>query len=476
MKRIDIFREFLKTIFGSTTVKATGGKIYKSGNLFSTCDFGDKAREEYVSLLKIAYLNKDPQMQRPNYPPEVFPRTESLQRFFVYLKAYNGSLSLPDVNDTYASTFAFKAAITILEAIFWKTDSTNKFLIGNEDISENFRKALGYIKDSLGARDIKAALNAIDATNYKNYFYDTDYSNDNSQYNYSLHIEDLSVIPKVSRIIYPITLGIYIDPSKRYDNNSPYIFNLVTSSFTPFNKDNVQTVTTDELWLSKPLSLVGIRYFPLSFDYVTHLDDATILNNYKCANKYVLNQLVIEKAVKQYTDYMAPSIAEYEKSFVDYLEDLIRRVLSLDLKWLYDDSKKKIEKCREEVEKILIGYPEVYSYIDGCYDEVIEKQLLTILHQAIIEITTFINNNGKDIAGYANAHNCEKHIKYIKGIVYGNRFKELTDISEKLKAIPSKEPHSIYECYYYTSSNELYDLLNSIIKYKNYFKKSKNSS
>ena len=134
------------------------------------------------------------------------------------------------------------------------------------------------------------------------------------------------------------------------------------------------------------------------------------------------------------------------------------------------------QMSREEVEKILIGYPEVYSYIDGCYDEVIEKQLLTILHQAIIEITTFINNNGKDIAGYANAHNCEKHIKYIKGIVYGNRFKELTDISEKLKAIPSKEPHSIYECYYYTSSNELYDLLNSIIKYKNYFKKSKNSS
>jgi len=476
MKRIDIFREFLKTIFGSTTVKATGGKIYKSGNLFSTCDFGDKAHEEYLNLLKIAYLNKNPQMQRPNYPPEAFPRTESIQRFFAYLKAYNDRLTLPDVNDTYANTFACKAAITILEAIFWNSDSTDIFHIRNEDISGNIRKSLDDIKDALVARDIKAVFNAVDRDNSKNYFYDTDYSNDNSQYNYSLTVEKWSVIPKVSRIIYPIPLGIYIDPSKRYDNNSPYFFNLTTSSFTPFNKDNAQTVATDEFCLSKPLSLVGIRYFPLSFDYVTHLDDATILNNYKCANKHALNQLVIEKAVKQYTDYMAPSIAEYEKSFVDYLEDLIRRVLSLDLKWLYDDSKKKIEKCREEVEKILIGYPEVYSYIDGCSDEVIEKQLLTILHQAIIEITTFINNNGKDIAGYANAHNCEKHIKYIKGIVYGNRFKELTDISEKLKAIPSKEPHSLYERYYYTSSNELYDLLNSISAYKYYFNKSKNST
>lgn len=476
MKRIDIFREFLKTIFGSTTVKATGGKIYKSGNLFSTCDFGDKAREEYVSLLKIAYSNKDPQIQRPNYPPEAFPRTESIQRFFAYLKAYNDRLILPDVNDTYANTFACKAAITILEAIFWNSDSTDIFHIRNEDISGNIRKSLDDIKDALVARDIKAVFNAVDRDNSKNYFYDTDYSNDNSQYNYSLTVEKWSVIPKVSRIIYPISLGIYIDPSKRYDNNSPYFFNLTTSSFTPFNKDNAQTVATDEFCLSKPLSLVGIRYFPLSFDYVTHLDDATILNNYKCANKHALNQLVIEKAVKQYKDYMAPLIAEYEKSLVAYMDDLIKRILSLDLKWLYNDSEKKIEKCREEVEKILIGYPEVYSYIDGCAEDIIRKQLLAILHQAIIEITTFINNNGKDIAGYANAHNCEKHIKYIKGIVYGNRFKELTDISENLKAIPNKELHSIYESYYYTSSNEFNDLLNSISKYKDNFKKSKNSS
>lgn len=188
MKRIDIFREFLKTIFGSTTVKATGGKIYKSGNLFSTCDFGDKAHEEYLNLLKIAYLNKNPQMQRPNYPPEAFPRTESIQRFFAYLKAYNDRLTLPDVNDTYANTFACKAAITILEAIFWNSDSTDIFHIRNEDISGNIRKSLDDIKDALVARDIKAALNAIDATNSKNYFYDTDYSNDNSQYNYSLDL------------------------------------------------------------------------------------------------------------------------------------------------------------------------------------------------------------------------------------------------------------------------------------------------
>ena len=183
-----------------------------------------------------------------------------------------------------------------------------------------------------------------------------------------------------------------------------------------------------------------------------------------------------KKAIKQYVDHNAPLIAEYEKSLVDYMDDLIRRVLKLDLQWLYNNSEKSIEKCREEVEKILIGYPEVYSYIDDCSEDVIKKQLLAILHQAIISTTSFINKHGKLIAKSAITHNCEGHIKYIKGKIYGNNFKELTALSEKLKGTPTEAHKSLYECYYYTSSNELADLLNSINSYKNLLIKSKNTS
>ena len=477
MKRRDIFKEFLTTIFCSTTVKASGGKIYRSGDWFSTCDFGDKAFESYVSLLKIAYSNSEPQMQQPGYLPKAFPRTESIQRFFSYLKSYSSMLTLPDANDAYANTYAYKAAITLLSAIFKKSDNRDIFDIENEDISLEFRNALACIKTNSVARDIKAVFNAVDVANSnKNYFYDVDYSDDNSKYNYCLPIFETSVIPHASRIIQPISLYIYIDPVQNYNEHSTAFLNRITSSFMPFPEKERQSYTKDGIWLCKPLSLKPIYYYESSFAYVTHLDDATILNDYKCANINDLVQLVIQKAVKQYTSYIAPSIAEYENSLVDYLEDLIRRILSLDLKWLYNSSKKEIEKCREEVKKILIGYPEVFSYIDCCSDEIIQQQLLTILHHAITEITKFINDNGKDIAGYANAHNCENHIKYIKGKRTRDNSKELTELSEKLKAVPNKEPHNLYECYYYTSSNELYDLLNSISNYKNYFKKSKKSS
>lgn len=280
-------------------------------------------------------------------------------------------------------------------------------------------------------------------------------------------------------IIRPITLRIYIDQSKKYDPSSQFFFNSITSCLYSYDAENGKTTnesSSEELYLSKPLSLIQIRSdIPEHFYFVTFLDEEVIFNKYNSRNENELIQAISRKAAIQIRE-KSDSISTYELGLVDYLDDLIRRVLRLDLKWLYDDSKKKIEKCKEEVEKILIGYPEVYSYIDGCTDEIIQKQLLTILHHAIAEITEFINNNGEEISWYAKAHNCENHIEYIKGIVFGNKFKKLTELSEKLKVTPAETPNNLYECYYYTSSNELYDLLNSISTYKNCFKKPKKSS
>ena len=472
MKRRNILKELLTNVFGSTTVKPTGGKIYKSGDLFSTCDFSFYFLEEYTNLFKIAFLKDKPEIQKPNYPPEEFQRGESIQRLFAYLKSYRYDLNFPKPDAPRANETAFKAAKSILSVIFSKSDNTDKFAIANEDISSKFRETISLIKDNLAAYDIKASFDAVKASNTPIAFYDTEYSSDDSLYNYYLPIFGEFVIPKLPKIIYPISLEIFIDTSKNYDKNSQFIFNCVTSSFFHYTPNNELLSPTNALYLMKPLSLKTIKHFPISFYYITHIDEDTIMNKYKNTNGEVLKYLVTEKAIKQYVDHNAPLIAEYEKSLVDYMDDLIRRVLKLDLKWLYSNAEKSIEKCREEVEKILIGYQEVYSYIDGCAEDVIRKQLLAIIHRAIVLITFFININGELIAKFATTHKCEGHIKYIKGKIYGNSFKELRALSEKLKDTPTETPKSLYECYYYTSSNELADLLNSINSYKNLLIKS----
>lgn len=67
MKRKDVLKELLNAVFGSTTVKPTGDKIYRSGDLFSSCEFSTNDYNSYLRLLRIAFINNNPQIQRPNY-------------------------------------------------------------------------------------------------------------------------------------------------------------------------------------------------------------------------------------------------------------------------------------------------------------------------------------------------------------------------------------------------------------------------
>lgn len=69
MKRKDILNELLITIFERTTLKPSDGKIYCSGNLFSSCQFNNDEYEKYVKLLQIAFCDHNPQIQMPSYPP-----------------------------------------------------------------------------------------------------------------------------------------------------------------------------------------------------------------------------------------------------------------------------------------------------------------------------------------------------------------------------------------------------------------------
>ena len=84
MKRKDVLKELLNAVFGSTTVKPTGDKIYRSGDLFSSCEFSTNDYNSYLRLLRIAFSNNNPQIQRPNYEPEDFNRDESISNFFIF--------------------------------------------------------------------------------------------------------------------------------------------------------------------------------------------------------------------------------------------------------------------------------------------------------------------------------------------------------------------------------------------------------
>ena len=466
MKRRDVLREFLKAIFESTTIKPSTGKIYKSGDLFSKCIYDEKYMDLYVKLLKIAYRDTAPKQKSVSYDPTDFPRTESISRFFNYLRSYKDDISLPKCNETASGEFAYKAALEILFAIFSKSDKSSKYEIEDEDISINFRNALDRIQYLYN----NSQTRSNPCNNYPSRFYDADFKAE--QCNYSISVMAGEILDGIEELYLPIGMKIYLSKTGKYDKKTSFFFNKITNLF--YSDNSKKNINSNEIFLYKPLALSGLKIdIPPMFEFFTYLNENIIVKEYNCNDNYSLKERITDKAKSQYKKYIVDALLpEWKQNLVCYTEDIIKRVMKLDLKWLYNNEEKDINKCREEVEKIVIGYPEIFSYIDNCSEDIQKEQLLIILHHAVKEITEFINKRSELITQCAINQEWLKHRKYIKGLVNGKKFKALKIFSESLSCDNIKEPNSLIDIYYYTSSNELSQLLVSV---ESYYRRLKNA-
>ena len=475
MKRRETFKEFLKSIFGTHNVKIAAGKIYDSSTLFSKCKYSFDDYVDYVKLLRIAFLQDSPRMQKPTKDVEEFPREECKQNFFKYIKNYEGKIPSSAYNEKLSDYFAYEAAIEILKAIFTYSNK-DIFEIENEDISQAFRKAIASIEriiidpnDPLCIRQLRNNDEILDDV----------YTRDTDSFNYSLPIIlNGDIIPETVK---EPKLKIYVDKSGKYDEKSQFFFRNIVSTLSKYNdsyyidtiKDNVNQT---ERYSEKALSNTTIKYFPISFVFVTHLDEENIIKDYKCTDYFELERILNDKAKKQYCPILLNQIKEYELSLIEYTADLIKRIISLDLKWLYGEENKDLEKCRKEIEKIVISYNELYTYFDNCEEAVAVRQFTTILHHAVAEVTNYFNKNKEYIADCVKRNDSSDHITDVKNIVNRNKFKELVEFANDIADSEVSEPKCLGEVYYYTSGNELKKLTGELKGYYNLLKKSRKIS
>ena len=497
MKRKDTLREFLKAVFGTHIVKIADDKIYYNDTLFSECEFNLDDYVAYVKLLNIAFLQDLPKMKKPYKDPIAFPREEHKLKFFKYIESYGGKIPSSACDAKLSDYFAYEVSLRILKAIFSSSKCKDKFTIENEDISQAFRKAIVSIERIVIVPDNLACNNNItnndeifdddyagDSDSFNNglpiawnndEIFDDDYTGDSDSFNYRLPIVlDNDTIPK--NVKEP-KLKIYVDKSGKYNEKSRFFFNRIVSLLTKYNDPYYLSTINDhnnitEKYLEKELSDTVINYISPSFLFVTHLDEDNILKDYKCTDDFELTRILTDKAIKQYDNILKKQIKEYELSLINYTEDLIKRVISLDLNWLYGDDKKPLDKCNEEISKIIIGYNELHTYYDNCEEDVAVKQYLTILHHAVVEVTNYLNENKVYIASCVVNNDCSEHIKHIKSIANG-KTKQLEEFAKDIADSETSEPECLGEAYYYTSSNELMQLLEAI---KSYYDSLKNAN
>lgn len=478
MKRYEVFNELLRAVFGRINVKPASGRIYYSGNGPKSLKYNLTEYDNYIELFEIAFISANPECMERNYgETSSFDRVNSIKRFYNFLRSYRPGAA-PDVNEIDADRFAYEAAKCILEVIYPEPRSKSKAeenkSFREEDITKEFKDAIDQIWDAAGKFRLRSVREGLDRK--EGYFYDLSYTNDPAQYNYCLWVNLDETLFQDIEMIREVKLRIYVDPDGAYDKNSKFFFDELLSSIFAY-KDGVEMTkevrNSNELYLHKPLSLKRIRRLPSFQYYVTHLDEETIFNRYGSVSEEELVESLRNRAIEDYLDKYEDFPEEYWYSLVNYTEDLLRRVNNLNLEWLYGDSKRTVEKCKEEIEKIVVGYPEIYINIDNCPDEVIIEQLLTILHHAVKEITCFINTYGQRIAQYAVNNDCKDHIKYVMGVVRGEKFKSLCELAKGITDKDDKEPTCLREAYYYTSSTELKDYLDAVKAYRDSLKKQK---
>ena len=465
MKRKDVLREFLVCIFNKTTVKPSKGIIATSGDLFSKCRFSHTDFKNYMKLLHIAFMEENPMIYNPNTKgvggAKQFKQAESISRFFVYLESYGKTINSDKLERK--NEFAFTSASSILSAIFVKSNNSNQVDIEEEDISIAFRNAL----DSINVNPFLPSGDPMfDFYTIKDdYIYDTDY--DKSSCNYSIPVN------VTTQVLYPIKVRILIDKNRKYDVNAPFFLKLAVGSFHCLHGAS-ENILGEAFYIEKPISFFNINSLPMSFLFATYLDEETIINydsTYDCRQ---LIKIIERKANSQRINMLRETT--YFADLENYSTDIIKRILGLDLKWLYGDDEKTLDKCKEEIEKIIVCYNELYTYFDSCDETVAVRQYLTILHHAIVEVTNYLNENMDFIASCVANNECSDHIKYIKGIINGTKYKEFVVFSEGAVDNETNEPECLGEIYYYTSSNELSQLLQAIRGYYEALKKSRKIS
>lgn len=475
MKRKDTLREFLKAVFGTHNVKIADDKIYYNNTLFRECEFNFDDYVDYVKLLRIAFLQDSPRMQKPTKDVKEFPREECKQNFFKYIENYEGKIPSSVYDKKLSDYFAYEAAIEILEAIFTDSEYKDIFKLESEDISQAFRKAIDSIEYIVIDPDDPLCIRQL---RNNDEILDDDYTGDSDSFNYSLPIIlSGDIIPETVK---EPKIKIYVDKSGKYDEKSQFFFRNIVSTLSKYKdsyyintiKDNVNQT---ERYLEKALSYTTIKYISISFVFVTHLDEENIIKDYKCTDDIELTRILTDKAKKQYCPILLNQIKEYELSLIEYTADLIKRILSLDLNWLYGGDKKTSEKCWEEIEKIVIGYNDLHIYFDICEEAVAIKQLLTILHHAVVEVTNYLNKNKEYIAECVKRNDWSDRREYVKGIVNG-KFKHLEEFAEGISDSEISDPECLGEAYYYTSCNELTKLLEEVKGYYELLKKTRKNS
>jgi len=474
IRREDMLSELLKTIFGVTTISVTNdGYITCTGKWFSKCNFDDTAYKRYCKLFKLILISDSFQVVDKNRnATNILEKQTIIRNIKIYFEMYN--LSILNLQAYFSTENKFYGWLyglfeeNLLPAILYSN---------NEEVKCKFQVALEKIQDKINGLSVKSIIeHKVDEVEK---LLDDDYKEKEYNYEITCYISQIRSIINDVNELYPLMMSFCYPFCLDEDENAylnffkePIIKSDVESDkLVGDYKTNCRNYCSCRLWLSK--MAININYFyEKEYNFVTHIDGENILK-YQCIGPEDLSNIIVRKAKIKLEETLKSKYIVYCQEVFDFVDDVLRRIFSLDFKKIVRFNNCEIGEINQELQKVIVNFGQLCLILGDYEENRYKKQSYLIIQNIIFTAIRMLERQGEIFSKEFNewiqeAEKIKNHKRRIKQYCSSKKLLEAIKMEENMEKENSSEykiPVSIEDVYTYRIPGMLKKLKDTAEKY-----------
>lgn len=345
----------------------------------------------------------------------------------------------------------------IIPAIFYsytENDDTYDYDetdIGEEDINDEYKKAIKKINDKIFSEFILMKHRTKNSEILKIY----DSSFDSRDYNYAIPMNMYSVTD--SYHVYFPCIQAYVErlcvnqPKEKVDNREEafeewvrgYIKLPIDSngyfslpdrkSATASFYDSFPSLEKSDYFFISSIDFRSQELIDHNFYFITNINEYMIKSSpYKIKNHDDLDKYLLNKARVEVDKYYRNVKFIYYNRLIDYVEDIAKRIFSIDLDLFIEFESDDLDVYRKNIECFNINADYIIRFLDGAINSQI--QIYLMIERIITEFSWGLSNYGLKCA-------IDMHLLLSEKIIdaHMNKMKEYIDSDYLVKAIQHQQ-------------------------------------
>ena len=402
--------------------------------------------EQFKKLFYMTFIEKDVEFDLDNSEGK-YNRSKAYENARNYLKKNGVNFFVyGDITEQDYDNLIIKFINEqIVPAIFYsyvKEENCND--IGSETIDDEFYSAIKEINDTIFASAVimryrikNKDILIINDTEYN----ERDYNYAIPMNMYSVGNPYVAIFPNIEAYVYKL-IKAPKELQRKQESFEEMIKGYVKLPIDPNSFFEEQD--SDYITIKSPIVRVESKHMPIStvsftsgkmkdqyFYYVTSLNEYFLrskhgeIKNHEDLDKYLKN-----KAKKDVDRFYKTKKYDYYHKLVEYIEDVVKRILQIDVYLFINNGSDDIEIYKKNIECFNIDSRYILEFLDDSMNK--QGMIYYMIERIIDDFSNNLKKHGKSIVNelciWLNKKDLEKHLKVIKGIIDSEFFDKAINI------------------------------------------------